>query len=91
MIAFAVAAPSAPGFIGTFQAGCLIALTSVFGMTKSFAIAYSIFAHVLQAAFIIILGFLFMGQRGFGLKELTRKVPYSKRSNNSNDIVHVTI
>lgn len=73
MIAFAVAAPSAPGFIGTFQAGCILALSVVFPLSESFALAYSIFVHALQAAFIILLGFYFMGKRGFGLQELTKK------------------
>ena len=32
MLALAVAAPSAPGFIGTYQFGCVVALTYIYGV-----------------------------------------------------------
>ena len=45
IMAIAVSAPSAPGFIGAFQFGCVLAL-SIFGVSESDAIAYSIVLHV---------------------------------------------
>lgn len=72
MIAFAVAAPSAPGFIGTYQAGCVIALSGLFNMTESFSLAYAVISHILQAVFIIVCGFYFLAQRGIRFGELYR-------------------
>jgi hypothetical protein len=62
IVAIAVSAPSAPGFIGAFQLGCWVGL-QMFGVAKSDAIAYSIVLHVTQ----------FVGVVGAGLYSLTRQ------------------
>ncbi len=54
IIALAVAAPSAPGFIGVFQTACVAAF-ALFGISKESAIAYSIVSHAFQ--FILIVGY----------------------------------
>lgn len=77
MIALAVAAPSAPGFVGTFQLGCIIALNGIYGYSKEFSGAYSIFIHAVQMVFIIILGTSILCMRGVKLTEL-------RTSNNPN-------
>jgi uncharacterized protein (TIRG00374 family) len=59
-----IAAPSAPGFLGTFQLGCVAALTGVFSYSEEFSIAFSIVAHSLQFIGIIILGLISMFFRG---------------------------
>jgi glycosyltransferase 2 family protein len=59
-----IAAPSAPGFLGTFQLGCVAALTGVFSYSEEFSIAFSIVAHSLQFIGIIILGIISMFFRG---------------------------
>lgn len=41
ILSLAVSVPSAPGFIGAFQLGCILAL-ALFGVNESHAIAYSI-------------------------------------------------
>jgi glycosyltransferase 2 family protein len=73
IIALAIAAPSAPGFLGTYQAGCVISLSTIFGMTQSFSIAYSVVTHLLQATVIIALGLFFLARRGLKLAQLTRR------------------
>ncbi len=70
MIALAVAAPSAPGFIGTFQAGCLVALTVISGYSREFAMAYSVVTHVLQMTLVLGAGFVVLHLRGLRLAQL---------------------
>lgn len=70
MVALAVAAPSGPGFIGTYQFGCIIALTAIFHIDEQFSLAYSIITHIIQAVFIILFGFFFLGRRGIRLAQL---------------------
>ena len=69
-IALAIAAPSAPGFIGTYQAGCVIALTTIFGFNQAFSVAYSVITHFMQACVTILIGFFFLTRRGTSLAEL---------------------
>lgn len=47
VVALAVAAPSAPGFIGVYQAGC-IASFALFGIEKEAGAAFAILTHVYQ-------------------------------------------
>ena len=55
-VAFAVAVPSAPGFVGTFQFGCNLALSTVFGYSEEFALAYSVLLHVIQTVVCVLGG-----------------------------------
>jgi uncharacterized protein (TIRG00374 family) len=70
MIALAVAAPSAPGFLGTFQVGCILALSTIFGYSKEFAMAYSVIGHLLQMAFNVIAGLVVLHLRGLRFSQL---------------------
>lgn len=70
MVALAVAAPSAPGFVGTFQVGCLIALSTIYGFSKEFAMAYSVIAHLLQMVLIVAAGLLVLHLRGLSFSQL---------------------
>lgn len=70
MIALAVAAPSAPGFIGTFQFGCLIALSNIFDYSEEFSVAYSLVMHAFQALFIVLLGVFICFRRGVNISNL---------------------
>lgn len=70
MIAMAVAAPSAPGFLGTFQVGCILALSSVYGYSKEFAMAYSVVGHLLQLLFNVGAGLLVLHLRGLTFRQL---------------------
>ncbi|NMC62138.1 MAG: flippase-like domain-containing protein [SAR324 cluster bacterium] len=55
--ALAVAAPSAPGFIGVYQAGCVAALV-LFGINEEVAVAFSIITHAFQFIMVLIAGFV---------------------------------
>lgn len=69
MIGVAIALPSAPGFIGVFQLGCSLALTTLGGVEESITTSYSIFMHVAQVVlcFIGALIALRSEKLGFGL------------------------
>ncbi len=65
-----IAAPSAPGFLGTFQLGCVAALTGVFSYSEEFSIAFSIVAHSMQFFITILLGLLSMFFQGLRLSNI---------------------
>jgi uncharacterized membrane protein YbhN (UPF0104 family) len=73
LVAIAVAAPSAPGFIGVFQLGCVVALSYVYQYTSEFSLAYSLIVHLVQYVAIILLGFFCLSRAGLHLSKL--KVP----------------
>ena len=55
IVAIAVSVPSAPGFIGSFQLGCVLAL-AIFDIPESEAIAFSIVVHLTQFIAVIAAG-----------------------------------
>lgn len=59
VVAGAVSAPSAPGFIGTFQAGCIVAL-GLFGISRADAIPYAFVVWGAQWLTQIVLGVVFL-------------------------------
>ena len=72
MASLAVAAPGAPGFLGTFQLGCVVALT-MFGFSEEFAVAYSVVLHSLQVNSVVLAGFLILHRRGLHLGDIQKK------------------
>jgi len=69
-IALAIALPSAPGFIGVFQAGCIFPLSYVYGYSEEFAMAYSIIGHLMQMVFTITAGLIVLHLRGLRFNQL---------------------
>jgi len=63
-IAFAVAAPSSPGFIGTFQFGCALTLTKILGFPSEFSLAYGLAIHATQIATLLISTAIVLGMSG---------------------------
>jgi uncharacterized protein (TIRG00374 family) len=59
VVAGAVSAPSAPGFIGTFQAGAILAL-GLFGVSRADAVPYSFVVWASQWLTQIVLGVVFL-------------------------------
>jgi uncharacterized protein (TIRG00374 family) len=59
VVAGAVSAPSAPGFIGTFQAGCVVGL-GLFGVSHADAIPYAFVVWGAQWVTQIVLGVVFL-------------------------------
>jgi len=59
VVAGAVSAPSAPGFIGTFQAGCVVAL-GLFGVSHADAIPFAFVVWGAQWLTQVVLGVVFL-------------------------------
>lgn len=69
VIALAVSAPSAPGYIGAFQLGCALAL-EVFAVSRSDAFAYSIVLHLTQFAATVAAGLYSLTREGLTFRQL---------------------
>ncbi|MBP1688755.1 MAG: putative rane protein [Deltaproteobacteria bacterium] len=69
VIAIAVSAPSAPGYIGAFQVGCTLSL-AIFGVSKSDAFAYSIILHVTQFVGVVAAGLYSLAREGMTMRQL---------------------
>lgn len=54
VLALAVALPSAPGFLGVYQAGCIVAFRA-FGVSEEVAVAYGILTHLFH--YLITVGY----------------------------------
>ncbi|MFC7337941.1 lysylphosphatidylglycerol synthase transmembrane domain-containing protein [Haloferula chungangensis] len=67
LVALAVAVPGLPGFLGTFQFGCVGAL-ALYAIGNEEALSYSIVMHVVQAVGIIGAGLWILKARGLSLK-----------------------
>lgn len=77
MIALAVAAPGAPGFVGTFQLGCVVAL-ALFGYPEEFGLAYSIVLHAVEAATVVACGFFILHRRGLRISDISQQAVEKK-------------
>lgn len=70
-VALAVALPSAPGFVGVFQMGCVAAM-SLFAYPVAAAQVYSIVVHLITFILIISIGFWLLAAHDLNLFELKR-------------------
>jgi len=68
ILAIAVAAPSAPGFFGLFEAGTKVAL-GVYGIDATLAVSYALGYHLLSFLPITLLGFWYLGKVGLHLNQ----------------------
>lgn len=73
LIALAVAAPSAPGFFGVFEASAKVAL-AVYGVEDTFAVSYGLGYHILTFLPITLIGFWYLVRMGFHVRDFG-KVP----------------
>ena len=69
LVAAAVAAPSAPGFFGVFEASTKVAL-SVYGIDETLAVSYALGYHLLAWIPITVMGFWYLGRMGLHLKDV---------------------
>ena len=69
LLAAAVAAPSAPGFFGPFEAATKVALT-VYGINNTLAVSYALGYHILGWIPITLIGFWYLAKMGLHLKDL---------------------
>lgn len=70
IVAAAVSVPSAPGFIGVFQAGSKMAL-ALFGVSDSTALAFGLLTWVVQMVVIVSLGIWALSRLNLSLGEMT--------------------
>lgn len=68
-VALAVAAPSAPGFIGVFQAGAMLAL-GLFGYSPEISLAYAMLVHTHTYLFVCGWGVLVLLKNNLKFSEL---------------------
>ena len=71
IIALAVAAPSAPGFIGVYQTACIAAF-ALFGVNKEIAVAYAIITHAFQYIIFVVYGMVVLVQSDLRLRDIRR-------------------
>jgi len=71
VVAIAVSAPSAPGYIGAFQVGCTLSL-AIFDVAKSDAFAYSIVLHVTQFVGVVTAGLYSLAREGLTMQQLEK-------------------
>jgi len=69
ILAAAVAAPSAPGFFGVFEASTKVAL-SVYGIEDTLAVSYALGYHLLGWLPITAFGFWYLARMGLHLKDV---------------------
>lgn len=71
VVAIAVSVPSAPGYIGAFQIGCVLSL-AIFAVAESQALAYSVVLHVTQSLGVIAAGVYSLWRQGMSMRDLDR-------------------
>ena len=69
IVAIAVSVPSAPGYIGSFQLGCILGL-AIFHVSESQAIAYSIVLHLTQFVGVIGAGLYSLAREGMTMRQI---------------------
>ena len=69
LVAIAVSVPSAPGFIGSFQLGCVLGLR-IFGVKESPALAFSLIVHLTQFVGCIGAGLYSLWVEGISFREV---------------------
>jgi uncharacterized protein (TIRG00374 family) len=75
VVAAAVFLPQAPGFIGTWQAGCVLAL-ALFHVSQEAAIGYSLVTWVVQMTINIGTASVFLAREDMSLGQLLRLAPH---------------
>ncbi len=69
VVAIAVSVPSAPGYIGSYQLGCVLGL-AIFGVAESDAIAFSLIAHLVQFVSVIGAGLYSLWTENISFREV---------------------
>lgn len=72
IIGLAIAAPSAPGFVGVFQLACLASF-SICGLDEAKGAAFALVIHLHQYIIIVSLGVLISLKHGVRLSDLSRQ------------------
>jgi uncharacterized protein (TIRG00374 family) len=73
VVAASVFLPQAPGFVGTWQAGCVFALHVVFGVPHDVAVGYSLLTWVIQMTANVGAAAVGLAIEGVSLSELAQQ------------------
>ena len=71
-VGLGISLPSAPGFVGVFQAAVVLAL-ALFGVPRAEALSFSILLHASQFIPITLLGWILLLREQVGLLQLSRE------------------
>lgn len=74
---FSIATPSAPGYVGLFEAGCSGAVIAL-GLDKELALSYAIGIHLLLFSIVVVSGLISMFHLGLRFGDLTKSTPESR-------------
>jgi uncharacterized protein (TIRG00374 family) len=74
IVAAFVFLPQAPGFIGTWQAGCVLSL-GLFGVSQETALGYSLLTWIIQMSTNIATAGFFLAREGMSVGQLMRVAP----------------
>ena len=75
VVAFAVAIPSSPGFLGVFEAGARFGLVQVWGVNATRAVSYAIAFHIGGYIPVTLMGLFYVWRLGMTWKEVGRREP----------------
>ena len=71
IVALAVAAPSAPGFLGPYEVGCVAAFV-LFGLGENLGAAYAVITHLFQYVVFVLYGLYVLNRDALRLGELKK-------------------
>src|SRR5262249_34015578 len=71
IVAAFVFMPQAPGFLGTWQAGCVLAL-DLFGVPRDLAVGFSLLTSLIQMLVNVPRGGYFVAREDLSLRQLLR-------------------
>jgi len=78
-IALSVIIPSSPGYIGTWEA-CLILALSIFGILKTQSLGFAMVSHFLSWLPVTVIGLFFFIKSGISFKKIETQVDNNKIS-----------
>jgi len=70
VLSLGIAMPSAPGFVGVFEAAILLVLGGFYGVSDDVAMAYALTYHATTFVPITLLGLWSVARTGLGIREL---------------------
>jgi hypothetical protein len=71
-IAIFIALFPTPGFLGSFQAACVVALHEIFKIPKAIAASYGIIAWLVIMGFVVVIGLIFIIKENISFAEFQR-------------------
>jgi len=76
-----IAIPTAPGFVGTWDLACVLAL-SFFSLAKAEALSFALVYHFLSMAIVVVFGMIFLPFNKFSISDMKSQLNYKKVDEN---------